>query len=47
VIALDVGDRPVELALKTAPIQDIQQEVSVGGCLQLIDSRLRLGQLDF
>ena len=45
VISLDEGDRAVQFALKTAPVQDIQQEVGIGGGLQLLDSRLRLGQL--
>ena len=44
-ISLDVGDRAVELALKAAPVQDIQQEVGFGGRLQRLDPRLRLGQL--
>ena len=44
-IALDVGDRAMELALKAAPVRNIQQEVGIGGGLQFLDSRLRLGQL--
>ena len=44
-IALDVGDRAMQLALETAPVRNIQQEVGIGGGLQLLDSGLRLGQL--
>jgi hypothetical protein len=43
-IALDVGDRAVELALKAAPVQDTEQEVGFGACLQGLDLRLGLGE---
>ena len=44
VIALDVGDRALQLALEAAPVGNIQQEVGVGGGLQLLDPRLAPGQ---
>jgi len=45
VIALDVGDGAVELALKAAPVQDSEQEVGFSGRLQGLD--LRLGLREF
>ena len=36
VIALDIGDRAIELALKAAPVGNLQQEVGIGGGLQLV-----------
>src|SRR6202007_1964491 len=45
VIALDVGNRAIELALKTAPVEDIEQEIHIRRRLQLVDARLRLRQL--
>src|SRR5216684_24410 len=45
-IALDVGDRAIELALKAAPVRNIQQEIGIRRGLQFLDSRPRLRQLD-
>src|SRR6266851_2339067 len=36
-IALDVGDRAVELALKAAPVENVEQEVRLGRGLRLLD----------
>src|SRR5258708_25359161 len=44
-IALDVGDRAVQLALEAAPVVNVQQEVGVRGSLQSLDSRPRRRQL--
>src|SRR5205814_10510619 len=43
-IALDEGNRAMELALKAAPVWNIEQKIGVGRGLQLIDARQRLGQ---
>ena len=45
VIAFDIGDRAIELALEAAPVGNIQQEVGIGGGLQFVDPRLRPRQL--
>src|SRR6202171_5123974 len=45
-VALDVGDRAIELALKTAPVRNIQQEIDIRQTLQFINSRQCLRQLD-
>src|SRR5947207_6804344 len=43
-IALDEGNRAMELALKAAPVWNIEQKIGVGRGLQLIDARQRSGQ---
>ena len=43
-IALDVGDRAVELTLKAPPVRNFQQEISISRGLQLFDACYRLRQ---
>ena len=45
-IAFDVGDRAMELALEAAAVENIQQKIGIGGRLQRLDPPLGLGQLD-
>ncbi len=43
-VTLDEGDRPGELALEAAPVEDVEQEIGLGGGLELLDLGARLGQ---
>jgi hypothetical protein len=40
-VALDIGERALEFALKTAPVEDIGERIDVDPCLKLADARTR------
>ena len=39
-VAADIAERAIELALKTTPVEDIEQRIDVGARLQLGDLAL-------
>src|SRR6516164_1951527 len=41
VIAFDVGDGAIDLALKAAPVRNAEQEVGFRGCLQVLNALQR------
>jgi len=45
-VAFDIGDRAIELALKAAAVRNIEQEIGIRRSLQLVNSRQCLRQLD-
>ena len=42
VVALQVGERALELALEAAPVEDVEQRIDVGARFELGDGALRL-----
>ena len=44
-VALDEGDRAIELTLEAAPVRNFQQKIGIGRGLQFVDPRLRPRQL--
>src|SRR5437667_9016416 len=45
-IAFDIVDSAMELALEAAAVENIQQKIGIGGRLQRLDPPLGLGRLD-
>ena len=42
-VALQIGERALELALEAAPVEDVEQRVDVGARFEFGDRALRLG----
>ena len=44
-VALQIGERALELALEAAPVEDVEQRIDVGARLQFGDLALRAGDI--